>query len=343
MMGMPIISTCWYFFTIELGKKDWAFVHSFLFFSHHLCCIVKERQSVAALLGDYSSDSESEEDSPQGSGPAGKGQALQKEEKKEACVSGPAERAPPEPDDYCPFFPTSGQETNRPESVIKEKVEALYEKFRALEGRPNANQELVAQEKIRFETRLSDWKEGGIGDEFFIKKLESHERALNLRFMDKIATENLPAKRKDDEEDDDGDSSPPKKKFSAIIESKPVLYKAEEPSSFDPLNFVHPDRKEYVLSSMEKASGTTEQQKKRSQKEIMQAGTISASYSSHTDKLIDKWANLRKEEERMEAEKNSLEGIERERTKEIREWMAAQINSGASSSNPNFVPLGRRK
>ena len=136
-MGMPIISTCWYFFTIELGKKDWAFVHSFLFFSHHLCCIVKERQSVAALLGDYSSDSESEEDSPQGSGPAGKGQALQKEEKKEACVSGPAERAPPEPDDYCPFFPTSGQETNRPESVIKEKVEALYEKFRALEGRPN--------------------------------------------------------------------------------------------------------------------------------------------------------------------------------------------------------------
>lgn len=323
---------------VEPQARNYIFLSSIGSFLLTFYCIVKERQSVAALLGDYSSDSESEGEDQKVEASLAK--ERQNEERNDIGKSESAEKDAPEFEDYCPFFPTSKQETNSSESIIKEKLELLNEKFRTLEGRPNANQELVAHEKVRFETRLSDWKEGGISDEFFIKKLESHERALDLRFMDKIGTENPATKRKGA---DDGASSPPKKKCSAVIEAKPVLYKKEETNTFDPLSFVHPDRREYVLSSTTKANESMEQRNRRSAKELLQAGTISAGYSSRTDKLIDKWTNLRKEEERMEEEKNSLEGIEKERAKEIQEWMAVQISSGASCSNPNFVPLGRRK
>lgn len=322
--------------------------------------IVKERKSVAALLGEYTSDSDSgpeEEKEEEGNFQVGthltkdhvpQDRTSQTKDVDEADINRTkdiqkekdTQKDTTEPETYCPFFPTSQQDPNCSENVIREKLELLNEKFKLLEGRPNANQELVAQERIRFETRLSDWKEGGINDDFFIKKLEIHEKVLNLRFSDKIGNGNTVKDRK---ESDDVDLSPPKKKCSIIIESKPIMYKKDDIDSFDPLSFVHPDRREYVLFDTAKMSKNMAQKKGESIKEVSQVAVICGSYSSHTDRLIDKWTNLRKEEERIEAEKNSLEGIERERTKEIQEWLSTQTSTSASGTNPNFIPLGEKK
>lgn len=316
--------------------------------------IVKERKTVAALLGEYTSDSDSdpEEEKEKGGNfqvgthptkdhvPQDRILQIKDVDETGINITKDIQKDATEPETYCPFFPTSQQDSNCSENVIREKLELLNEKFKLLEGRPNANQELVAQEKIRFETRLSDWKEGGINDDFFIKKLEIHERVLNLRFSDKIESGNTV---RDRTESDEVDLSPPKKKCSIVIESKPIIYKKDDMDSFDPLSFVHPDRREYVLFDTAKTSKNILQKKGESVKDASQAAVICGSYSSHTDRLIDKWTNLRKEEERIEAEKNSLEGIERERTKEIQEWLSTQINTSASNTNPNFIPLGEKR
>lgn len=290
------------------------------------------------MLGDYASDSDSGEEDSQVISSSSKNRVSQNIVASVQVNGGKevVQKDYSESEVYCPFFPTSQQDSNDSGNIIKEKLEILNEKFKVLEGKSNVNQELVEQEKIRFETRLSDWKEGGINDEFFIKRLESHERMLNLRFLDKIVDHDLTKKRKSD--NDMNNSDPPKKKSPTVIESKPVLYRKDETNNFDPMIFVHPDRMKYVLSGATKVNSNIEQNKKKDTKE-----TISASYSSRVDKLIDKWNNLRNEEERMENEKNSLEGIEREREREIQKWLSTQLSTGTTDSNPNFVPLGKLK
>ena len=204
----------------------------------------------------------------------------------------------------------------------------------------NVNQSLVEQEKIRFETRLSDWKEGGLSDEFFIKKLESHERALDLRFHDKIDSENTSNKKKRTDTERP-DKALLNKGSSTVIESGPVMYKKDD-KEFNPLSFVHPERRQFIPSCEE--ADTNNIPPKRINATTKGADKIEVTASQHrsqADKLIDKWANLRKEEVRMERERNTLEGLEKEREKEIQEWLLTQKKTGETYSNPNFIPLGK--
>ena len=91
------------------------------------------------------------------------------------------------------------------------------------------------------------------------------------------------------------DKALPNKGSSAVIESEPVMYKKDEKEEFNPLSFVHPERRQFIPSC--EGSDTSNMPIKRIKATTKGADKIDVTTSqrrSQADKLIDKWTNLRK-------------------------------------------------